>query len=226
MACIYKITNKISGKSYIGQTRTSLSERMNKHYSRANTDATTGIDFAIKKYGKENFSVEVLKECKEEELDNLERYYIEFYDTYNNGYNLTLGGQDGLGSKIILNYDEVIAALEEYRTIAKASEKLGCCDKVLSRFMKDNNISYYYTGNNAANIIGKGRQFKEGDQAKKVHIVELNKTFNSLKECSQWLMDNKYSKAATMDATRKSLSRHLNGERQTYLGMHFTFVND
>jgi hypothetical protein len=49
-------------------------------------------------------------------------------------------------------------------------------------------------------------------------------TFNSLKECAQYLVDNNYSKANSMDAARKSLSRCLTGSRHTYLGMHFEYA--
>ena len=67
-------------------------------------------------------------------------------------------------------------------------------------------------------------KFKEGDNTKKVRIIELDLIFNSLKECSQWLIDNHYSRASTMEAARKSLSRALNGDRATYCGLHFEFI--
>ena len=85
---------------------------MNKHYSRAKVgDNLTGIDAAIRKYGKENFKVEIIDNCTEEQLDDLERFYIAKYNSYENGYNLTRGGQDGIGSK--LNID-VTAAYQIY----------------------------------------------------------------------------------------------------------------
>lgn len=50
---------------------------------------------AIRKYGKENFTVEIIHKCDtHQELDSLERYYISKYDTLNNGYNMTEGGED------------------------------------------------------------------------------------------------------------------------------------
>ena len=82
MGYIYKITNKINNKMYIGQTITTIKERMYKHYSNAKK-ATTGIDFAIGKYGKENFIVEEVCSCLDEDLDDLEQFYIAKFDTYN-----------------------------------------------------------------------------------------------------------------------------------------------
>ena len=225
MAIIYKITNKVNGKVYIGQTRTSLKERMSKHYSHSRVENVTGIDAAIKKYGKENFDIDIVEECPQGLLDEKERYYINYYNSYNEGYNLTLGGQDGLGTKKVFDVEIVKEKLKQYKTIKATAKELQCGDRTLSNFIKENNIPYNFKPKGKVeNIIGKGKPFVEGDGVKAVHIIELDKTFPSLKECAQWLIDNGYSKAATMDAARKSLSRHLNGERATYLKMHFEFV--
>ena len=119
----------------------------------------------------------------------------------------------------------VTKLLKEKGTIKEAAKELGCCEKTLSSFMKRNNIPKpYINKGRVENILGKGKRFKEGDHAKAVYCQELNKSFNSLKECAQWLIDNGYSKASTMDAARKGLSRHLNGGSETYLKMHFNFI--
>lgn len=68
---------------------------MYKHYSQANKEGISGIDGAIRKYGKENFLVCIIEECPDELLNEKECYYIEKFDTYYNGYNLTLGGTLG-----------------------------------------------------------------------------------------------------------------------------------
>jgi len=92
---IYKITNLVNNKIYIGQTRNSLNSRWSCHI-RDSKYASTGIDSAIRKYGKENFKVEVLDDTASslEELNNLEIYYIKLYNSTNNkiGYNQTTGG--------------------------------------------------------------------------------------------------------------------------------------
>ena len=54
------------------------------------------IKRAILKYGKENFSIEILEECPKELLNDREKYYIKLYNSYNSGYNSTLGGQNGV----------------------------------------------------------------------------------------------------------------------------------
>lgn len=95
---IYKATNKINNKTYIGQTSKKFSKRKIDHKSRANTRnfAISAIYSAINKYGWPNFIWEIIEDCySKEELDEMEYHYIMQYDTYNNGYNLTLGGDGG-----------------------------------------------------------------------------------------------------------------------------------
>lgn len=99
MACgIYKITNKINGKSYIGQA-IDIQTRWNKEKSRAFSPASNEynrtLSKAFRKYGLDNFTFEILEECDTNLLDEREIYYIALYDTYFNGYNDTTGGADG-----------------------------------------------------------------------------------------------------------------------------------
>lgn len=99
MPCgIYKITNKISGKSYIGQA-IDIQTRWNKEKSQAFLPSSQAynktLSKAFRKYGLDNFTFEILEECDIDLLDEREIYYIALYDTYFNGYNETTGGNDG-----------------------------------------------------------------------------------------------------------------------------------
>lgn len=94
---IYQIKNTITGKSYIGQTIDSLNRRWSAHQSVAREKSPKWpFHRAIKKYGKENFKVEILtKAGDKKELDQLEKEYIRECNTLvPYGYNLDLGGQD------------------------------------------------------------------------------------------------------------------------------------
>ena len=92
---IYKITNKIDNKCYIGQS-VNLKSRIKSHKSmlKHNNEDNPLLRKATKKYGYENFEIEILKYCKEEELDFYEQYYINYYKSHKkeNGYNIELGG--------------------------------------------------------------------------------------------------------------------------------------
>ncbi len=104
MAYIYVITNNINGKTYVGQTATTIANRWRSHVNSFNRFAKTGEDptnlkRAMLKYGIENFSICMLYECEESELDSLEEIYIELMDSRNSGYNMTTGGGGTRGHK-------------------------------------------------------------------------------------------------------------------------------
>ena len=93
---IYSITNTCTGDMYIGQTVVSFEERWNKHKKRLrnNRHYNSMLQRAFNKYGEEAFIYKIIHLCDElDDLNELEKYYIKKYDTYNNGYNLTLGGE-------------------------------------------------------------------------------------------------------------------------------------
>lgn len=95
MIGIYKYENLLNGNCYIGQS-TNIEKRKQQHlYDAKNLETRqgTGVDYAIAKYGIENFSFEIVEECSTEELDDREIYWIKYYNSYNNGYNKSIGGK-------------------------------------------------------------------------------------------------------------------------------------
>lgn len=92
---IYKITNKVNGKIYVGQHKATKFEPENYFGS------GKLLIQAINKYGKENFICELLTECvSQEDMDEKERFYIQYLDCMNltTGYNLVSGGYGGSSS--------------------------------------------------------------------------------------------------------------------------------
>lgn len=125
---IYKLTNNTNKKVYIGQTK-NFNNRMRGHKSTAyqenNSSYNLPIYRAIRKYGWNNFTkeiIEIIPEDKENDqnyIDERERYYIALYDSTNDekGYNIALGGQKGANKKP-LSFEEkckisTIFSLEE-----------------------------------------------------------------------------------------------------------------
>lgn len=95
---IYKVTNKLNGKVYIGQTIQSVKDRWYRHCGKSGiseAELNTHFKRAILKYGKENFIVETIEVCDSSKLNERERFYISYYNSYKDGYNSTIGGQDG-----------------------------------------------------------------------------------------------------------------------------------
>ena len=109
MGYIYKITNKINNKSYIGKTERSVQVRWKEHCRHIDALQHLPLYRTLKKYGLDNFTLETLEECKNEILDDREIYWINYYQSYGKmGYNCTGGGEGG-----IKTYDEEIEIIAQ-----------------------------------------------------------------------------------------------------------------
>lgn len=98
---IYLTTNKINGKKYIGQRYYDTKEQWKSYLGSGNI-----LKDAIKKYGKDNFTVEILENCETKELlDNREKYWIQKYNAIkdNTFYNIAIGGT---GGNVIAGFSE------------------------------------------------------------------------------------------------------------------------
>jgi group I intron endonuclease len=91
---IYKFTNIINGKVYIGVTNRGIKTRRYEHILGSRTNPKFKFHQAIKKYGIDSFKEEILVEnvMTRDEANKLEIYYISIFDSYKNGYNMTQGG--------------------------------------------------------------------------------------------------------------------------------------
>lgn len=108
MIGIYKYQNKLNGKVYIGQSidieRRQYNHKSSAYNEKAN-DYNSQFHQAIRKYGLENFNFEIIAELTPEEytrqtLNQLEIFFIRYYDSFKNGYNATEGGDDAFGNNI------------------------------------------------------------------------------------------------------------------------------
>ena len=124
---IYKVTNKENGKAYIGQSIDILT-RWNQHLWHSEKDDLSFIfSNALKKYGKDGFIWEIIKEGKQEDLSKWEVYYIDLYKTYIgrddcNGYNMTIGGDGYTGGTLPVDkYDLEGNYICSYVSISEAA---------------------------------------------------------------------------------------------------------
>lgn len=98
MYIIYKHTNSITKKAYIGLTKHSITHRFNQHKvdafrHRKGELPTSAFYRAMRKYGTECWESEILEEnLSYEEANTREQYFISYFNTYSKGYNSTIGG--------------------------------------------------------------------------------------------------------------------------------------
>ena len=140
---IYIIRNTINDKVYIGQTTMTVMERFKNHLkpSTCKQRSTYKLYNAMNKYGKENFYVETLESnIPVGELDNKEIYYIEQFDSLNNGYNTAMGGN----ARRIYKWDDINEIISLFQQGIKAeniAEKYKVCKETIFRIVHGN--GYY-----------------------------------------------------------------------------------
>ena len=190
---IYKITNKINGKSYIGQTIQNVKERFYQHCATKCSQAILNmvIHKAINKYGKSNFTIEVIEEVESTNLNDREKYWIRYYDSYNSGYNSTEGGQDGI--KLFKNLDTE-SIVREYKS-GKSLREIGRLFNVDKQTIKDllvrNNINLRTT-----------RTYKLSQKDREDIIKDLSLGLSRKEIISKWHISKSY------------LSQLINGYRR------------
>jgi hypothetical protein len=234
MVGIYKITNLLNGKVYIGQS-IDIQKRLKAHFAYAKNknskEYNTSIHNAIRKYGEENFICEILVECKEEDLDDLEQYYINYFNSANRdkGYNLTTGGLGGhkTNCRKILQYDLNGNFIKRWDAAWIAAKALNisvdniraCCYGQKSangfqwKFEDDDKIIQPYKRNFYSKGLELGR--------KPVQIIGINVKDNStidfdmIKDAAQWLIENNFSKA-TVESVSSRISTVKNTGKKAY----------
>lgn len=176
MAYIYKITNIQNLHSYVGQTRIDVEQRWRDHCRVALNPKSPEYDFplhsAIRKYGKENFKIEIIEECLDCELNNKEIYWIKYYNTYYNGYNAALGGS----GHSRYDYDDIVNFyLANNFSIKETCKHFSIYDQVVYSALKSKNINYKVLSQKGGRKVGK-----------KIMLVEKNLVFNSMKEVDEY----------------------------------------
>ena len=204
MGYIYKIQNMINGKKYIGQTTASLNRRFNQHKNNRNKPYFSNVALyqAFNKYGIENFSFEEVEEVANSKLDEREIYWIDYYDSYYNGYNSTLGGQNG--KKYDWDINLIVELYNEYRSARKVAKELNCDHSTIDHILNEAGIKRYTPEdwNSHRTIIEKGKE---------QHF------FQNTTEAAQWFLDNNYTKTKRLDVIKRQISTAAHKNR-TYLG--------
>lgn len=189
MFYIYKITNKINNKVYIGLTTVSVEIRWKKHIS-ASKNIDRHLYFAMRKYGIENFIIETIDETDDlKKLGLLERKYIKEYDSTNKdkGYNVTKGGESNqldANPRAKLTEEDVINIREIYNECKLGTSE---CYKLYKDRISFSAFEKIYRGETWKSIMPEVYSKENKDKHKKI-ISKIN--FSGEKNPISLLTDN------------------------------------
>lgn len=155
MAFIYKITNLINGKMYVGKTTKTIQQRFKEHCQDSKKERLSHrpLYSDMKEYGCENFSVELLEEDNSNP-EQKEIYWIEKLNTkIPNGYNIALGGN---GKKLITNQEKekIVKLYKEGHSIQDIYKITNRTTDMIAIILKENNISIRETKEYTSKTIG------------------------------------------------------------------------
>ena len=202
MGYIYKITNTINNKVYIGQTTKTIEKRFTQHKNNSNKEYFSQIVLykAFNKYGIENFKCEEIEKVPNNKLDEREKYWIEFYDSYFNGYNSTLGGR----AVKLYNWDieDIIEKYHQLKSARAVAIEIECDHSTIDNILNNNGVKRYTVA----------------QQISKPTIVEKDKEkrrFDTITDAAQWFIDNKITRSQNIKRVRQQLNRRIR-ENRTY----------
>lgn len=209
MAYIYKITNDINGKAYIGKTLSSIQQRWREHRDDRTKRKTEHrpLYTAMNKYGVEHFHIEEIEECSADKANEREKYWITFYDTYHNGYNATFGG-DG---KPYVDNKVIISLWNQGKNIKEIHDITGYDGSTIKIYLDE-----YGVTSEQRKERGKDWNRKPVAMLDK-NTGEILKTFSTTQETEKFLQ-----KAGS----RRHVAEVCKGKRETAYGYKWKYLSD
>lgn len=197
-----------NGKRYIGKTCQRLCERFKNGKGYYGSPL---MDRAIKKYGWENIEHIVLEEnLTIQESIEREQFYIKKFNTcdYENGYNLTNGGEGVL----LYDYDDILSLWNEGLQVKEIAERMGCCRNTVTHVLRENGIT--------AEITDIRKVEHQRKDARKVKQYDLNgKYLATYDSCGQACKINDWINKGRGGEIRRA----CNGERPTARGYRWSW---
>ena len=215
MAYIYKITNIINNKCYIGKTLNTVQERWREHCSdyKKRDEEKRPLYSAMKKYGIENFKVEEVEQCSENIVNEREKYWIEYYGSFHNGYNATLGG-DG---KAYLDRQLLIKTYNEIQNIKETAKILNIDAGHLSKILKENNIEVKTSQQVINEKYGRALLMLDKNSEKGIQ------SFISLADAARFIK-NQTNSLADIRGMTVHIRQAAQGKRKTAYGYKWKFI--
>lgn len=205
---IYKATNLVNGKVYIGQTVQPLKNRMGEHLR---VKKKTYFEKALIKYGVHNFCVTIIDKAESvNELNQKEIFWIKFYNAFGrNGYNMCEGGGNTTGYHHTETTKEIMSKKKIGLYNGKDNPFYGKKhSKESSQKMSESRKGRYIDDEWRKHIS------ESSKQKRKVRNIETAEVFNSIKEAA-----DKYNIVPT------HITRVCRGRRNTTGGYHWEYIS-
>lgn len=207
MGFIYLITNNINGHVYVGQTRRSIECRWKEHLRHCELNNGQILGKAILKYGVENFTIQEIEECDDNKLDEREKFWIQEYNSYNEGYNATLGGSDNF---------TMTDRIKEVKELWKQ----GYGQKAITEITKLNveTVHNYLLKSGITQEEIRKRQSELIKKSKSKTVFQYDLNFNFIKE---W--DSLIEVERQIGINHRNISQVCNGKRKTAGGYIWSY---
>ena len=137
MGYIYKISNLVNSKVYIGLTINPIEYRFYQHKYLAEKGVERTLYYAMRKYGIDKFYITLIEECDNSILKEREQYWIAYYDSYNNGYNMTIGGD---ANDIYIDEEEIIKLWKSGYSVSNIARQTNHDRDCIIRHLKTLNL--------------------------------------------------------------------------------------
>ena len=224
MIGIYKIQNQINGKVYIGKS-VSIESRWKEHqavYNKPGRNYDFIIYRAMRKYGLENFSFEIIEtfdKVDKEVMNNREIYWISYYNSYHNGYNMTLGGE----GRATLEFDleDFVKIYNQTKSLAKTASILGCgIDTVRERLKLASvkTLSYGNTLEQGSRILRRAiQQYSKSG--------EVLRRFQTITEAANFIIQENLT-CGTQHSVEGAINKCACGKTKTSYGFIWKYIEN
>lgn len=215
MSYIYNITNNVTGMSYIGNTSYDIQKRWREHCSdsRKVRCKYRPLYAAMNQYGIDNFSISILDECADTDSNERESFWIKELNTYENGYNDTMGG----AGKSQVDYGIVVSIYKSTKNQRETARILGVSNDSVYKILKKMSVETY--------------PITEAMATKKRSLFAFDKDgkaiagFVSAAPAAKWICDKNIDRDLCQESVRKSIQRACSGKRKQAYGYIWKYAD-
>lgn len=234
---IYVITNKVNGKQYVGQTSRNIQTRFEEHWS--DKRSTSAIHKAIEKYGILNFEIQELEQVDLNQLDEREQYWIQKLDTYKNGYNKNIGGNQSFSKYkqvLVIENNFIFDSAESMANdfVKLTDWSLGFLKEKIRKALKNNEEflgyhlkyveAYKEEQTDITDVENWIKTLNIKYQGQHIYCKELDKEFETIGEASRYLVENKIYQGdskAPIQTVITLISKNVNNKSSSACGLTF-----